>query len=576
VETARPWLSHYPKEVPDTVGPIPAGNAYAMLAGAAERHPDRPALSWFGRHLSYATLERECGRFAAVLKSIGIGGGDRVALVLPNSPQYVIAYYATLRLGAIVVGNNPLYTERELTHQLADAGASVVVVLDTLYAASRGAIAAAGIRHTIVTGVTDYLRFPKRQLAAVKIRREAKRHHEPWPPVPSDAQVKSWSSLMRSASTAPPVAEVDASRDVAGLIYTGGTTGFSKGAMLTHRNLVANAMQCATWFIGIQDGGESIFCVLPFFHCYGMTVGMNLGLLKAGKLILVPKWDLHQVLHDIDRERATLFPGIPKIYSMINEAPGADRFDLSSIKFCLSGAGALHPSVAERFEQLTGGRLVEGYGLTECSPVAVANPLDGTAQPGTIGLPVCDTDCRLVNLDDPGREVPSGARGELWIRGPQVMLGYWNRPKETVEVLRDGWLRTGDVAVMDDNGFLRIVDRIKDMIKVSGYAVYPADIEEVMLHHPKIGKVCVLGLPDSHGGGEMAKAFVVLKPGATATPDEILDWCKDPKTGMAWFRVPKAIEIRDSLPETIVGKVLRRVLLEEEREKAGATTHPVS
>jgi long-chain acyl-CoA synthetase len=568
VSSPEPWLAHYPKEVPRTVEPIPDINAYQMLAGSAERHPDRPALAWFGRHLTFAELEGETARFSAALARLRIGRGDRVGLLLPNSPQYVIAYYAILRLGAIIVGNNPLYTVRELAHQLSDAGTSAVVALDSLYPTLAEVSEQVDVGEVIVTGIEDYMGLPKRWLAPLKLRRDARADGKPWPLVPRKAKVLRWRKLMAESRSdpLPSVAEVDAGHDPAGFVYTGGTTGLSKGAMLTHRNLVANAMQCAAWFIGLRDGGEAIMCVLPFFHCYGMTVGMNLGMLKAAKLVLLPRWDLEGVLHEIQRERPTLFPGIPKIYVTINEAPGVERFDLSSIKFCLSGAGALPGAVAERFRELTGATLVEGYGLTECSPVAVANPLDGSARVGSIGVPIPDTDCRVVGLDDPGRAVPVGEQGELWIHGSQVMLGYWNHPEETANVIHEGWLRTGDIGVMDEDGFIRIVDRLKDMIKVSGFAVYPAEIEEVLYGHPKILKACVVGVPDSQGG-EMVKAFVVLRPDETATPQEIIDWCKDPETGFAWFRVPKEVEIRDSLPETIVGKVLRRVLLEEEKAK---------
>lgn len=563
----RPWLASYPKAVPRTVGEIRSGNAYGMLVDASTRHPNRPAISWFGRHLSYRELERECGRFAAVLSSLGVAKGDRVGLILPNCPQYVIAYYATLRLGAVVVGNNPLYTERELAHQLTDAGVSVAVVLDSLYAAAGGALSDAGVDKVIATRVGDYLGFPKKQLAQLKLRREAKKANRPWPPVPADAPVVWWSGLMTGATDIPGVAEIDAEMEPAAFVYTGGTTGTPKAAVLSHRNIVANAMQSSAWFVGTEDGKEAILCVLPFFHCYGMTVGMNLGILQAAKLILVPKWDLRGVLREIQKERASLFPGVPKIYITITESEEVKDIDLSSIKFCLSGAGALPGPVARRFEELTGGRLAEGYGLTECSPVAVGNPLDGTARIGTIGIPLPDTDCKLVDLDDPTRTVGIGERGELCIRGPQVMLGYWNRPDETADVLLNAWLRTGDIAVMDADGYFTIVDRAKDIIKVSGFAVYPAEIEELLCRHPKISRACVVGIPD-RSGEERVKAFVVLKPGEVATAEEIIGWCKDSETGMAWFRVPKVIEFRDALPESMVGKILRRVLMEEERERA--------
>jgi long-chain acyl-CoA synthetase len=572
-DDSRPWIAHYPVGVPASIEPVPAWNAYEMLGAAARRHPGRPAIAWFGRHISYRRLERECERFAGVLAGLGVGKGDRVALILPNCPQYVIAYYASLRLGAVVVGNNPLYTERELTHQLRDARPTVVVVLDALYPATVAALRVVDVSEIIVTRITDYMGFPKKQLAPIKLRKEARRAQKPWPPVPPDAPVQWWKAAMRQAGTPPPLAEVDPDVDLAALVYTGGTTGLSKGAMLSHRNLVANARQCDSWFVGTEDGREAVMCVLPFFHCYGMTVGMNLGLIKAAKLVLLPRFKVAEVMKAMEKERPSLFPGVPRIYVTINQAAENNDADLSSIKYCLSGAGALPLAVAERFEELTGGRLVEGYGLTEASPVAIGNPMDGTARPGTIGLPLPDTHCRIVDLADPSRILSPGGEGELWIGGPQVMKGYWNRREETEAVLQGGWLRTGDVAVMDDDGFFRIVDRIKEMIKVSGYNVYPTEVEEVLHRHPKVLRACVVGVPDGEGG-EMVKAFIVLRNGEAATPQEFLEWCRDPKTGMASYRIPRAVEFRPSLPETIVGKVLRRVLADEERQKTSASESP--
>jgi long-chain acyl-CoA synthetase len=565
---ARPWVARYPKGVPASVEPIPDANLSSLLADATTRHGDRPAIAWFGRHLTYGQLSREVGRFASVLARLGVGPGDRVGLILPNCPQFVIAYYATLRLGAIVVGNNPLYTERELSHQLADAGVSVLVVLDSLYPASSSSFAAAGDPTVIVTGITDYMGSVKKLLAPLKLRREAKHEGKPWPPVPRDANVHRWSDEMREPGDAAPVATVDPSEPAA-FVYTGGTTGLSKGAMLSHRNLLANAAQCAAWFHDTTDGREAIMSILPFFHCYGMTVEMNLGIRLAAKLVLVPRFDLPMVMSEIERERPTLFPGVPKIYGLINEAADPSR-DLSSIRYCLSGAGALPASIAARFGSLTGGRLVEGYGLTEASPVAVANPLDGTGKSGTIGVPIPDTDARVVDITDPTRVLGPGQEGELWLKGPQVMLGYWQRPEETAAVIVDGWLKTGDVVVMDDDGFFRIVDRIKDMVKVSGYNVYPTEVEEVLYRHPAVVKVCVVGIPDADGD-TMLKAFIVPRSGVEATPDEIRAWCRDPKNGLASYRIPRSIEFRDSLPETLIGKVLRRVLIEEEAAKRSAT-----
>ncbi len=564
----KPWLASYPADVPPSVAPYPETSVFWMLADAARRHPEKPAIAWFGRHISYRQLLAEVERFSAVLAGLGVSKRDRVGLILPNSPQYVIAYYAIVRLGAVVVGNNPLYTQRELSHQLSDAGIEVVVVLDQLYpmlAAVRNDVRA---RQVIATRLTDYMKFPLKQLAPIKLRKDARREGKPWPPVPAGAPVEWWASLMKAAGAPPPVADVDARNDPAGFIYTGGTTGLSKGAMLSHFNMVSNCIQSAAWFSDLQDGEESVMCVLPFFHSYGMTVGMNLGIYRAAKLILVPRFELHMVLKELQKERATLFPGVPRLYIALNEAEETRKYDLRSIKTCLSGAAPLPQAVAEKFEAITGGaRLREGYGLTETSPVSHANPIYGRAKPGSIGLPLPDTDCRIVDLVDPDKEMPQGESGELAIMGPQVMLGYWNRPEETAATIRDGWLYTGDIGRMDEEGYFQIVDRKKDMILVSGFNVYPAEVEEVLFRHPKVLKVCVAGVPDATTG-EAVKAYIVLREGETATAEEIIAWTRDPAQGLTGYRVPKQIEFRESLPETLIGKVLRRVLLEEEKQKA--------
>ena len=571
---SRPWLASYPRGVPPTVSPLPAVPLHGLLEDAARRHPGAPAISFFGRRMTYGELAAEVERFARVLTGLGVEKGDRVGLVLPNAPQYVVAYYATLRLGAVVVGNNPLYTERELAHQLGDAGIEVCVVLDSLYPKVAAVRREARLSEVVVTKITDYMPFPLAELAPLQRRREARHEGQPWPPVPRGAPVRWWRDLMRRAESLPaaPRPDIDPSRDLAGLIYTGGTTGLSKGAMLTHENLVANVKQTAAWLTDVREAGESLMCVLPFFHSYGMTVGMNLGVGIAAKLVLLPRFDLRQVLSALEKERPTLFPGVPRLYIAINEAPGASSRNIHSIRACLSGAAPLPPAVAETFHRITGASLVEGYGLTEASPVTHANPLDGTARIGSIGLPLPDTDCRIAELDDWTKDVPPGAPGELLVSGPQVMRGYWNRPDETAAVIRTDasgrrWLLTGDVATMDPDGFFRIVDRKKDMIIVSGFNVYPTEIEQVLYRHPKVLKACVAGVPDPKTG-EAVKAYVVLRDGQTATSEELVAFCRDPRFGLAGYRVPKLIEFRDSLPETLVGKVLRRALTEEDRGRA--------
>src|SRR5438477_1483438 len=402
----RPWLKSYPEGVPRTLEPYPEKSLFSLLEESAKRFPDRPAIAWFGRHITYKELLRETEKFSALLAKLGVQPGDRVGLVLPNCPQYVIASYATVRLGEVIVGNNPLYTHRELAHQLNDAGCGVVVVLDQLYQNLEAIKDEVNIRRVIVTGLEDYMPFPKNVLAPLLVfRKQAKKEGRPWPPVPKGANVVRWRSANETKGEVPPPAEVNAKEDPAGFIYTGGTTGLSKGAMLSHFNLVSNAIQGAAWFPDLVDGQEGIMCVLPFFHSYGMTVCMNVGIRKAAKLVLLPRFELEMTLKEIQKEKPTLFPGVPRLYIAINEGKETANYDLKSIRACMSGAAPLPLAVAEKFESITGGNLVEGYGLTETSPITHSNPIYGKRKPGTIGPPVPDADCKLVDIEDPTKEV---------------------------------------------------------------------------------------------------------------------------------------------------------------------------
>jgi long-chain acyl-CoA synthetase len=569
---SRPWHATYPPGVPTSLEPYPDESVFALLRGAAAGFPDRPALSFFGRHMSYEHLLHEVERFSAVLAGLGVQHGDRVGMILPNCPEYVIAWYACQRLGAIAVGNNPLYTERELEHQIKDSGAQVMIVFDQTYARFGHVREAAGVREVILATITTYMRPPLKWLAPLKARSDAKKHGTPYPFVPEGHRVRRWKDLMKHAGPVPPETHIEhPDAEAAALVYTGGTTGLSKGATLSHRNLVANARQAAVWFPVVNQGEDGVLASLPFFHSFG-TLAMNFAITKAAKLVLIPRFDIDMVLKAIAKEKPTLFPGVPRMYIALNENPSTPKYDLHALKACVSGAAPLPMAVAQKFEEISGGaKVVEGYGLTECSPVTHANPLVGERREGSIGLPLPDTDVRLIDLDDPDREVPQGERGELCIRGPQVMLGYWNKPEESALVIRNGWLHTGDVAVMDPDGYFRIVDRIKDMVIVSGFNVYPTEVEQVLYQHPKISKCAVIGVPDDTTG-ERVKAFIVLKEGQTATAEEITEWCRAPDQGLTGYRVPKDIEFRDSLPETLIGKVLRRALQEEERQKAAAAS----
>ena len=570
----RPWFATWRPGVPKTLEPYPRVSVYSLLTDTASEFPDSVALAFLGKHVSYRKLLAEVERFSAVLADLGVKKGDRVGLLLPNCPQYVIAWYATVRLGAIAIGNNPLYTHRELTHQIKDFSPNVMVVLDQLYPSLAAIQAEAGFTEVVVTKLTDYLKFPLNLLAPIKFRKDAKHEGKPWPPVPKDANVRRWRDLMAKAGSPPAVAEVDPMTDPAGFIYTGGTTGLSKGAMLSHYNFVSNVLQVAPCITDFTRGRDGVMCILPFFHSFG-TVAMNFGIHQGGKLVMVPRFELHMVLKQLAKERPSFFPGVPRLYVALNEAPETRKYDLKSVKACISGAAPLPKAVADTFHEITGGaKLVEGYGLTECAPVTHVNPFDAP-HPGTIGIPIPDTDCKIVDLENPDREVAPGERGELCIKGPQIMLGYWNKPEATAEMIRNGWLHTGDIAIMDPDGFFRIVDRLKDMILVSGFNVYPTEVEDVLFHHPAVSKACVVGIPDDRTG-ERVKAYIVLKDGMSATADEIVAWCRDPEQGLTGYRVPHEIEFRDELPETLIGKVLRRVLQEEERQKLATRTAAVA
>jgi long-chain acyl-CoA synthetase len=559
-EVATPWLDSYPPGVPEHVE-VPTGNLARLLDDAARDFPSAPALHFQGRTISYAQLADQAWRFAGALAGLGVGRGTKVGLVLPNCPQAVVAFFGALRLGAVVVQNNPLYTERELGHQLGDAGVEVVICLDLAYERVKAVRAQGAIREVVVTSVLDELPAVRRTIAPYTRRGKAAAAA-----IGKDEPVRRWRELLAGATTRAGEAEVEEASDLALLQYTGGTTGVSKGVMLSHSNLRANVEQVRAWFPDADPGREVMMAVLPFFHVYGLTVCLLLGVRIGAALVMLPRFDLDEVMGAIDRHRPTLFPGVPTMYVAINNAVAKGGHDLSSIKACLSGAAPLPLEVAERFERYSGGRLVEGYGLTECAPVALANPIYGKRKAGTIGMPLPDTLARVVDATDPDRAVSGDEPGELAIKGPQVMQGYWNRAEETAEVLRDGWLLTGDLAVMDDEGYFQIVDRKKDLIIAGGFNIYPREVEEVLHEHPKIEEVCVAGVPDSYRG-EVVKAFVVLRDGEEATTEEIRGFAKE---RLAAYKVPRVVEFRDELPKTLIGKVARRALVEEERAKAEA------
>ncbi len=555
------WTEHYEPGVPINLDfeplPIPA-----FLRRSTARHPGATAVIFMNRTLTYRELVDHVDRFAAGLAELGVTQGTRVAIQLPNLPQAVIAYYATLALGAHAVLTNPLYVEREIEHQWTDAGCSVAVTTDFLYARRLAHIRESlPIEHYVVASIPDYLRFPLSWLAPLKLKRAD-------PPLiarvePAD-NVHIMARLIATHAPVPPAVEIDLD-DTAVLQYTGGTTGLAKGAELTHRNLSCNVQQIAAWFKASETGTEVCMTSLPLFHSFGMTVCMNYPVSMAAAMLLMPDpRDIKALTHAIAKHRVTLLPAVPAQFNAINHLPDAQTLDLSSVKVCISGSAPLPMDVCERFERLTGGRITEGFGLSETSPVTHCNPLGGLRKNGSIGIPLPDTEARVAPLDDPSASVAPGTHGELLIRGPQVMRGYWQRPEETQEALTDGWLRTGDIAIMDTDGFFFIVGRKKDLIVAAGYNIYPDEIDRVLASHPDILEAATIGIPDETRG-ETVKSFVVREPGHELTAEAVVEFCR---TELAAYKVPRQIEFRESLPKSTVLKVLRRELRDEEVAKA--------
>lgn len=553
----KPWLNFYEKGVSASLAypDLTLGN---VLKETARKFPRSPALAFYGKKINYSELDTLANRFANALIRLGVQKGDRVALMLPNIPQMVIAFYGTLKTDAVAVPTNPLYHEHELEVQLNDCGAQTLVAVDMFYPVISRVLPMTRVKNLILCGIKDYLPFPLNLLYPLKAGMDGQRVR-----VKRTPPIYDFMKLLKGAPSADPGLQVSLA-DTALLQYTGGTTGVPKGAVLTHRNLVVNAMQCRAWLLIHNDGEERVMAVLPFFHVYGLTAAMNISVLIAAEMILLPKFHTTEVLDAITKYRPTLFPGIQAMYLAISNHPRIRRYDLSSIKAAISGAGPLMQEVQEKFEQLTGARIVEGYGLSESSPITHANPIYGRRKIGSIGLPWPDTEAKIIDLETGKKTLAVGEAGELVVRGPQVMKGYWNKPEETAVALRDGWLYTGDIARMDEEGYFYIVGRIKDMIKTAGENVYPREVEEVLYGHPKVKEAVVVGLPHEKFLGEKVKAYVVLKEGQSATAEELIAYCRE---RLSKFKVPKEIEFRDQLPKTLVGKMLRRVLKDEEMKK---------
>ena len=566
----RPWLAHYEDGVPAEVE-IPDYPVTRNLFKSAEDYPNSPALIFgnvvepLGNMLMDATMSyREVlgltRRFASALQQFGVEKGDRVAIHLPNCPQFVIAYYATLMVGGIVVPCNPQYVGREIEHQLNDSEADTIITLSLTYPIVKGIRDDTPLKQVIVTNIKEY--FPGLLKLLFTLVTEKKEGH--YQDLSGEPDTYWFQDVLRSAGAAPSEVDVDM-EDTAVLMYTGGTTGVPKAAQLTHRNVHANALQIRAWLPRMNRGEDSILTSLPLFHSYGMTTCMNLGVLTAASMILIPNPRvMPHILKSINQHHPTLYPGVPAMYVAINNYPGLETFDVSSIRACISGAAPLPVEVQQKFQELTGARLVEGYGLSEATPVTHANPIFGDNRVGTIGLPFPSTAAKIVDAETGEQDLDPGEVGELVVQGPQVMKGYWRMPTETANSLRSGWLHTGDLARMDEDGYFQIVDRKKDMILgAGGYNIYPREVEEVLYEHPAVQECAVVGVPISVEKGERVKAFAVLKEGEQASEEDILAFCRE---NLAPYKVPKYVEFREDLPKTMVGKILRRVLLEEEQE----------
>lgn len=555
-----PWIANYPDgvawDMPIKPEPLPV-----VLRDAAKNFPGNPAISFMGKITTYKGLEAIVDRVSAGLQSIGVQKGTKVGLFLPNTPAFIVYYYAVLKAGGTIVNFNPLYTIEELTFQVRDSNTEIMVTHDlaALFPKIETLIKKGVLGRAVIVPFAAELPSPKRQLFLLFKRKDRADTSKS----PIKDKLIDGAALAATSTPLRPVA-IDPVEDVAVLQYTGGTTGTPKGAMLTHANLHANTVQIVAWAADLVAGKERVLGALPLFHVFAMTGVMNLGIAKGAKMILMPRFQLQEALKLIDKEKPTMMPAVPTIFMAMLNAPNIKSFDLSSLRFCISGGAPLPLEVKLSFEKLAGCKVVEGYGLSEASPVLTCNPIEGRVIAGSIGPPIPQTIVSLRDLDDPTREVPQGERGELCAKGPQVMKGYWNKPTETANQFVGEFLRTGDVAIMDEYGFFQIVDRIKDLIICSGYNVYPRRIEEAIYDHPAVEEVTVIGIKDSYRG-EAPKAFIKLKSGMTATAADILRHL-EPK--ISKIEMPSQIEFRDSLPKTMIGKLSKKELVAEEKQRS--------
>jgi long-chain acyl-CoA synthetase len=560
----RPSLPAYPAEV-DWAAPLPEYSLGEFLDRAVERFGDLPCIDFLGRRTTYAEVGRLVARTSKGLRALGVTKGTRVGLFLPNTPYYLVCYYAILKAGGIVVNLNPLYAEREVDHLLGDSGASIVVTLDlkVTYLPVARMLGMHRLTKIVVCGMADILPFTSGLLFRLFKRTDI----AAWP---RDAAHIGFGALIDNDGIVAPV-EIDPLRDVAVLQYTGGTTGTPKGAMLTHYNLVANAMQSDRWFHRTVPGEERAVAVLPFFHVFAMTCIMNHSIASGAEIVMLPRFELPTLLRTLAARKVTTFAGVPTIFSAINTYKDIDKFDLSSLKMCISGGASLPVEIKQRFEGLTGCVVVEGYGLSEASPVVACNPVTGINKPGSVGLPYPGTTIAILSLDEPRHPLPRGERGEICISGPQVMSGYWNKPDETARTLAGGRLHTGDVGYLDEEGYLFIVDRIKDVIIASGYKIFPRNVEEAIYLQPAVAECVVIGKADPYRG-QTVKAFVVRRPGTSLTAEGLRQFLADK---LSPIEMPKEIEFRESLPKTLIGKLSKKDLIEQEAARDAAASQGI-
>jgi len=550
----RIWHKSYAPQVPPSID-YEKITLPATLERTARNFPNHVHLIMMGKKITFKELDEYANRFAGALADLGVKKGDKVALIMPNIPQMVIAAYAVWKLGGVVVMTNPLYTERELEHQLNDSESTVAVVLDLLVPRMLKLKDKTGLRTIIAAHIRDYLPFPVKQLFPF-IKKPMHRSV-----VPGEG-VLDFVTLMNKYPPQAPGVDV-AFDDLAALLYTGGTTGVSKGVMLSHANLCINVQQLKAWIFDAEEGQDSVIGIFPFFHSAGFTAVMNQSIYRTLTVVLVPRPEPAAVLEMMRKYRPTWFPCVPTIYVGVLNHPDFAKTDFSYVKGCVSGAAPLAVETIRAWEKAVGATIIEVYGLTETAPLAHANPWRGKTKVGSVGIPVPDTDCRIVDIETGTQDLEIGKSGEILLKGPQLTKGYYKRPDETALAIKDGWFYTGDIGYMDDEGYLYIVDRKKDMIIAGGYNIYPREIDEILYEHPKIQEACAVGIPDPYRG-ETVKAFVVVKPGESLTEEEVISYCREK---MAAYKAPKTVEFLDELPKSNIGKVLRRALREREMAK---------